>query len=72
MATITLDERAEKARLWVAVARGRHIPGESCYVHGVTARWWMRQGELLCADCHPSGNEHKPASDPLILENAKF
>lgn len=44
----------EQAQLWVAIARGTHVPGECCYVHGRDTSWWKRGRDLICSLCHPN------------------
>jgi hypothetical protein len=50
------ETRREKAKLWIAVARGFHVPGERCYTHGESATWWRRGRDLVCQQCHPDPN----------------
>jgi len=56
----------EQAQLLVAMARGQHVPGGCCYVHGSNATWWKRaDGTPVCGECHPCP-ETFTASAPLI------
>jgi hypothetical protein len=50
------ETRREKAKLWIAVARGLHVPGECCIMHGESAAWWRRGRDLVCQQCHPDPN----------------
>jgi hypothetical protein len=53
----------KQAQLWVAIARGQHIPGKVCSVHGGHAQWWRRGCELICTLCHPDPSTLYPEYD---------